>query len=86
MVSMDSGNGHLAALFEVPVITLWGATHPYTGFAPIGQPQSNSLLADRNKYPLIPTSVYGNKYPIGYEHAIRTISPETIVKKILELI
>ena len=86
MVSMDSGNGHLAAIFEVPVITIWGATHPYAGFAPFGQPPSNSLLADRNKYPLIPTSVYGNKYPKGYEHVIRTITPESIIKKILELI
>ena len=86
MVSMDSGNGHLAALFEIPVVTLWGVTHPYAGFAPFGQPEENRLLANREKHPLIPTSVYGNKYPKGYERAIRTISPETIVNKIMDLI
>ena len=29
MISMDSANGHLAANFGVPVITLWGMTHPF---------------------------------------------------------
>ena len=46
MLSMDSGNGHLAANFGIPVISLWGLTHPYTGFAPFNQPASNSLLPD----------------------------------------
>ena len=32
MVSMDSGNMHLAALAAVPVVSIWGATHPYSGF------------------------------------------------------
>ena len=32
MLSMDSGNGHIAAMLGVPVVTLWGATHPYAGF------------------------------------------------------
>ncbi|HBC05033.1 MAG TPA: ADP-heptose--LPS heptosyltransferase RfaF, partial [Aequorivita sp.] len=34
MLSMDSGNGHLAAMYGVPVVTLWGVTHPYAGFVP----------------------------------------------------
>ena len=82
MLSMDSGNGHLAANFGVPVITLWGLTHPFTGFAPIGQPGENCLLPDLQKYPEIPTSVYGNKIPKGYEDAMRTIDPEEVVKKL----
>lgn len=82
MVSMDSGNGHLAANYGVPVITIWGLTHPYTGFAPYGQPRSNSLLPDLEKYPQIPTSVYGKTIPEGYEDAIRTIPPQQVVEKI----
>ena len=82
MLSMDSGNGHLAANYGVPVITLWGLTHPYTGFAPIGQPSENWLLPDLQKYPAIPTSVYGKKIPKGYEDAMRSISPEDVVKKV----
>ena len=53
MVSMDSGNGHLAAIFNVPTVTLWGVTHPYAGFSPFRQPPENSLLSDRTIYPLI---------------------------------
>ncbi len=82
MLSMDSGNAHLAAMFGVPTITLWGATHPFTGFAPYNQPLENSLISDREKYPLLPTSIYGNKKVVGYEDAMRTISVESILKKI----
>lgn len=86
MISMDSGNGHLAALFGIPVITLWGVTHPYAGFAPFNQPESNQLIADREKYPLIPTSIYGNKFPKGYEEAMNTIAPETVLLKIKKVL
>ena len=86
MLSMDSGNGHLAANYGMPVITLWGVTHPFSGFAPFGQPKENMLLADREAYPLIPTSVYGNKYPTGYEKAITSISSDMVVKKIQQLL
>lgn len=86
MVSMDSANGHLAAMYGVPVLTLWGVTHPYAGFAPFNQPESNQLMANREKYPLIPTSVYGNKFPKGYENVMDTIPAETVVSKIQEIL
>ena len=82
MVAMDSSNGHLAAMYGVPVITLWGVTHPCLGFKPFNQPDTNQLLCDRQKFPLIPTSVYGNSYPVGYENAMESIPVETVVKKI----
>lgn len=82
MLSMDSGNGHIAAIFGVKTITLWGATHPYLGFSPFHQPEENSLVSDRNLYPKLPTSVYGNKKVEGYEYAMRTILPEQVVEKI----
>ena len=82
MISMDSGNGHLSAIFGVPTITIWGVTHPYLGFAPFAQPEANSLLADRDQYPLIPTSVYGNRSPEGYEKAINTVSVSAIKDRI----
>lgn len=82
MLSMDSGNAHIAAMLGVKVITLWGATHPYAGFSPFNQPFENALVSDRNQFPKLPTSVYGNKKIEGYENAMRTISPEQIVVKI----
>ncbi len=82
MLSMDSGNAHLAAMFGVNTITLWGATHPFVGFAPFNQPFENCLVSDRNQYPFLPTSVYGNKEVAGYEEAMRTILPETVIAKV----
>ena len=86
MLSMDSGNAHLAAMFGVKVITLWGATHPFTGFSPFNQPLENALVSDRNLFPKLPTSVYGNKKVEGYEEAMRTIAPDSIVKAIINSI
>lgn len=83
MLSMDSGNAHIAAMYGIPVISLWGQTHPYAGFAPFHQPAENSLTSDRSKYPLIPTSIYGNKEVAGYEDAMRTIAPETVIQQII---
>ncbi len=84
MLSMDSGNAHLAAMLGIKVITIWGVTHPFAGFAPFHQPDHFALLADRNQYPLIPTSVYGNTYPEAYESAAGSISVETIITKVKE--
>ncbi|MBE8724887.1 glycosyltransferase family 9 protein [Flavobacterium hungaricum] len=86
MLSMDSGNAHIAAMFGVKVVTLWGATHPYAGFLPFNQSPENALTSDRNQYPKLPTSVYGNKIVEGYEEAMRSISPDEVVKKIQGLV
>ena len=86
MISMDSANGHLAANYNIPVISLWGATHPCLGFAPFGQADSNSLTADRQQYPLLPTAVYGNKIRRGYEDAMRSIAPKSVIELALELL
>ena len=84
MLSMDSGNAHLAAMLGIKVITIWGVTHPFAGFAPFNQPFDYALLADRKQYPLIPTSVYGNTYPKGYESAAGSVSVEKIIAKVRE--
>lgn len=86
MLSMDSGNGHLAAMFNIPTITLWGVTHPYAGFSPFNQASDNSLLSDLEKFPFIPTSIYGNKAPKGYENVMSTILPETVISRINSLL
>ena len=50
------------------------------------QPEQFMLLSDRNKFPLIPTSVYGNKYPKDYTEVARSISPERIIKTVESII
>ena len=80
MISMDSANGHIATNYDIPVITIWGVTHPYAGFSPWNQNNQRSILSDRSLFPLIPTSVYGNICPEGYEDCMRTITPEKIIE------
>ncbi|WP_457610745.1 glycosyltransferase family 9 protein [Lutibacter sp.] len=84
MVSMDSGNAHFSAMLGVNTLTIWGVTHPFTGFAPFNQPFKNAILPNLKKYPNIPCSIYGNKVCNGYENVMRSISPKTVTKKILE--
>lgn len=86
MLAMDSGNAHMAALMGIKVLTLWGVTHPNSGFKPYNQPMEYCLVSDREKFPKIPTSVYGNRYPKGYEKAIGTISEEAIIATIHKLL
>ena len=86
MLSMDSGNGHLAAIYGVPVVTIWGNTHPSAGFAPFRQPEANGITPDRIKYPLIPTSIYGKKIVEGYEECMASISPDQVIQNLLRLI
>ena len=83
MISMDSGNAHFAAMFGIETITLWGITHPYTGFAPFNQPLVNAILPDLEQYPNIPCSIYGNKVCEGYEHVMQSIDLQTVIEKIL---
>ncbi len=82
MLSMDSGNAHIAAMYGIKVITLWGVTHPFAGFYPYNQKSENALLSDRTKYPKIPTSVYGNKYPKAYKNVMESIDYKKVLKKI----
>ena len=86
MLSMDSGNAHIAAMLGVKVITIWGVTHPFAGFAPFNQPENNGLVANRTTFPLIPTSVYGNKYPDTYTAVAGSTTPKMVIDKVKSII
>ena len=86
MVSMDSANGHMAANYGVKVLTIWGMTHPFLGFKPIGQPDEYQMLLDHSKYPKVPTSVFGKKLPIEYKNAMHSISPDMIIYRINQIL
>lgn len=79
MVSMDSANMHLASLAGVPVVSVWGATHPYAGFMGWGQSIGNAVQID---LPCRPCSIYGNKPCLrGDYFCMKNISPEQIVER-----
>lgn len=57
MLSMDSSGMHLASLMNIPVVSVWGATHPYAGFLGYGQSIHDAVQSDLY---CRPCSVYGN--------------------------
>lgn len=81
MVSMDSANMHFASVFGVPVVSIWGATHPDFGFYGYGQNRDNALCAN---LPCQPCSAFGQK-PCRYGdyRCLRAITPERVLNKIL---
>ena len=80
MLSMDSANMHLASLVNTPVVSVWGATHPYAGFMGWHQSPDNAVQLD---LPCRPCSIYGNKPCMRGDFAcMKNISPELIIEKI----
>lgn len=84
MVSMDSGNMHLASIVAVPVVSVWGATHPYCGFKGWKQQEVNMV-----QLPMVcrPCSVFGDKPCFrGDYHCLVGIPPQIIIDKIQNII
>ena len=87
MVCMDSGNMHLAALSGVPVVSIWGATHPNAGFGPWGQGDENIVQIPVEKLSCRPCSVFGNK-PCwrGDLACLNDISVDTVAERVVTLL
>ena len=84
MVSMDSANMHLASLVNVPVISLWGPTHPYAGFYGFRQDPLNAVQVNLS---CRPCSVFGNTTCWRGDHAcMNQITPEMVEEKLLTLL
>ncbi len=82
MISMDSSNMHLASLTATPVVSVWGATHPFAGFMGWGQSEDNVVQVQLD---CRPCSVYGQKPCLRGDYAcMHNIQPETIVEKTLK--
>ena len=80
MLSMDSSNMHMASLVGTPVVSVWGATHPYAGFMGWRQDPDNAVMID---LPCRPCSIYGNKPCVRGNYPCMTgITPEMIVGRV----
>ena len=80
MVSMDSANMHFASLTGTPVVSVWGATHPYAGFLGWGQRADDVVQAD---LPCRPCSIYGNRPCHRGDYAcLMQIQPDDIIYKV----
>lgn len=77
ILTMDSGNMHLAALSGVPIVSMWGATHPLGGFLGWGCSPKRIIQCDM---PCRPCSTYG-KRPCkrGDLACMNNIDPQTVL-------
>ncbi len=88
-ISMDSANMHMASLVGIPTLSIWGATDPKLGFAPVNQPEDYSLFADPSVVTCRPCSVYGETpcsradFPML---CMTSIKPEQVFKKIKKIL
>ena len=83
MLSMDSANMHIASIFGIRVLSIWGATHPKAGFSGYRQTPDTEMQID---LPCRPCSIYGKK-PCKYgDMHCMDIKPEIIIKKAINLL
>ncbi len=83
MLTMDSVAMHMGSLVGTPVVSVWGATHPYAGFYGLGQDPTHAV-----QLPLEcrPCSVGGNKpCQYGDYRCLVGIAPETIVEQVWQV-
>lgn len=80
MLSMDSANMHMASLVGLRAVSIWGATHPYTGFLGWHQHSRDVVQLDMT---CRPCSVFGDKpcYRGDY-HCLAGITPKMIIDRI----
>ena len=83
MISMDSANMHIASIFGIPTLSIWGATHPKAGFSGYGQKAENELQTDLS---CRPCSIYGKKPCKWGDLRCMNIPPETVVEKAIRLL
>lgn len=84
MVCVDSANMHLASLSGVPVVSVWGGTHPDVGFSPFMAGSDSIVQISREELPCRPCSVYGREtcYVGGFPCLTR-VTPESIAERIV---
>ena len=80
MLAMDSANMHMASLVGLPTVSVWGATHPYTGFYGFRQDPDDAVQLDMV---CRPCSIFGNK-PCrrGDYHCLNGITPQLIIARL----
>ncbi len=83
VISNDSGLAHLAAGLKVPVVALFGPTHPLLGFSPLGEYAGSYTVNERCS----PCSLHGSRECYREERfCFSRMDADTIVAKVEELI
>jgi len=83
MLCVDSSNMHLAALTGIPLLSIWGGTHPHVGFGPYHYPEESILQVSREELPCRPCSVYGKETCYRGDFAcLNWITPESVTARV----
>ena len=82
VISGDTGFMHAAALMHVPLISLWGATHPVLGFGPWPPHKNQREVITKGKTPL---SKHG-KVPQYASNPMRELDTEEVKSVIAEIL
>jgi ADP-heptose:LPS heptosyltransferase len=81
MISMDSANMHLASLAGTRCISVWGSTHPFTGF--LGYGQSENDVVQIKDLTCRPCSIFGDKECFRGDWAcLEEINVQKVIEKI----
>jgi ADP-heptose:LPS heptosyltransferase len=81
MICMDSANMHFASCVGIPVLSFWGATHPYIGFYGWGQKLTMAL---QSSVECRPCSTSGKKECFRGDYlCLYSITPEEAERRVL---
>jgi ADP-heptose:LPS heptosyltransferase len=84
IISMDSANMHIANIFKIPVLTIWGGTHPNIGFSGY---YKNNTINIQNDLSCRPCSIYGRSdCPVGHFKCMKELSSTDILNSIYLII
>lgn len=84
MLAMDSANMHFASWAGVPVVSVWGATHPYAGFYGWRQDPSWAVQSD---LPCRPCSTNGGKECLRGDYAcMKAVSVDMVMDRIRKVL
>ncbi len=87
MIAMDSFNMHIASLIGTNCISIWGATHPYSGFGPFGHNENYIVQIPTEILNCRPCAIFGNKGCFRKDLAcMNWIEPEDVFEKICEVL
>lgn len=85
MLCVDSSNMHMAALTNVPLLSIWGGTHADVGFGPYGKGEESMIQISREELPCRPCSVYGKEKCYRGDFAcLNRITPEVVFSRVMD--
>lgn len=84
LVSGDTGMMHIGAALNVPMLNIFGSTHPILGYTPFyGKDENKSVIVENNNLRCRPCTKQGqNKCPKGHFKCMNDISVDQMLKVI----